>query len=61
MLDILVNHLCRLKIESDPRQCPGGTPDVTGTDVEEVPFITTVCVLSDKNALIQFNISFWIP
>jgi hypothetical protein len=23
MSDILVNHLCRLKIESDPGQCPG--------------------------------------
>ena len=40
---------------------PWGTLDVTGTDVEEVPFMTPVCVLSDKNALIQFNISFWIP
>jgi hypothetical protein len=28
---------------------------------DKVPFMNTVCVLSDKNALIQFNISFWIP
>jgi hypothetical protein len=43
-LDILVNHLCRLEIELNPGPCPGGTPDVTRTDVEEVPFMTTVCV-----------------
>lgn len=27
---------------------PWGTQDVTGTDVEQMPFITTVCVLSNK-------------
>jgi hypothetical protein len=39
---------------------PWGTPDVIGTDVEEVPFMTTACVLSDNDALIQFNIFFGI-
>jgi hypothetical protein len=27
-----------------------GTPDVTGTVLDVTPSITTVCVLSDKNA-----------
>ena len=44
-----------------PRTVPWGTPDVTETDAEEVPFMTTVCVLSDKNDLIQFIMTFWIP
>ena len=44
-----------------PRTVHWGTPHVTGTDGEEVPCMTTVCVLSDNNALIQFIMSFWIP
>jgi hypothetical protein len=33
-----------------PSTVPCGTPDVTGTVLDVTPSITTVCVLSDKNA-----------
>lgn len=42
----------------NPPLVPGGTPDVTGTDLEDIPCITTVCVLSDKKVLVQLNVFF---
>ena len=34
-----------------PRTVPCGTPDIIGAGVEEVPCMTTVCILSDKNII----------
>lgn len=42
----------------NPPLVPGGTPDVTGTDLEDIPCITTVCVLSDKKVWVQLNVFF---
>ena len=36
-----------------PNTVPWGTPDVTGTGLEDIPFTTTVCVRSDRKAWIQ--------
>ena len=44
-----------------PRTVPWGTPEVTGTDVDDVPSRTTVCVLSDRNACIQLSVLCCIP
>jgi hypothetical protein len=39
-----------------PNTVPWGTPDVTGTVLEDIPFTTTVCVRSDRKALIQSRV-----
>ena len=37
-----------IKKKIGPRTVPWGTPKVTGTDVDDVPSRTTVCVLSKR-------------
>ena len=38
-----------------------GTPDVTGTVLEDIPITTTVCVRSDRKAWIQSRVFSCIP
>ena len=44
-----------------PNRVPWGTPDVTGTVLEDIPFTTTVCVRSDRKAWIQSRVFSGMP
>ena len=40
---------------------PWGTPEVTGTEVDDVPSNTTVCVLSVRKVCIQCSVFCLMP
>ena len=44
-----------------PNTVPWGTPDVTGTVLEDIPFTTTVCVRSDRKGWIQSRVFSCMP
>ena len=44
-----------------PSTVPWGTPEVTSTEMDDVPSNATVCVLSERKTFIQFNVSSLMP